>query len=304
MLTMNKFDVVFSNPPYNHGKYITLLNDLIEKNVADRIIAVHPSTSIYCKESLYKKDKMRQQIKSVDIFWGNKMFDIGLFLPVCITVYDKNNTSDKIHVKDTVFAKEEYDEEYNNITYFGTRNKEFLAFADSIKEYMKTHDGNILNHNINSKYEGMTDFSVRFAGVRGNTGQGKDGCQEDFWSLITKKGGSENECKSDFRFSADINHNYGNNLTLWSFPNDTIQHNFITYCKTKVVRFLLTFTKFNANLMSGHPTDIIPWMDFTKVWTDEELVKEFNISQELWNYIDKFIPDYYEDYRTAVRGEL
>lgn len=34
-------------------------------------------------------------------------------------------------------------------------------------------------------------------------------------------------------------------------------------------------------------------------WNDAKLCKEFGISEELWNYIDNFIPDYYDDYKSG-----
>jgi hypothetical protein len=40
-------------------------------------------------------------------------------------------------------------------------------------------------------------------------------------------------------------------------------------------------------------------MDFTQEWNDKKLCEEFGISEELWNYIDNFIPDYYNDYNSG-----
>ena len=69
----------------------------------------------------------------------------------------------------------------------------------------------------------------------------------------------------------------------------------MNYAKTKTVRFLLSFVKNGPNVGRGE-FEVIPWMDFTKEWDDKKLCEEFGISEELWQYIDNFIPDYYEDY--------
>ena len=44
---------------------------------------------------------------------------------------------------------------------------------------------------------------------------------------------------------------------------------------------------------------LIPWLDFTQEWNDAKLCKEFGINEELWKYIDNFIPDYYDDYKSG-----
>jgi hypothetical protein len=35
-----------------------------------------------------------------------------------------------------------------------------------------------------------------------------------------------------------------------------------------------------------------------------EIYEEFNISEELWKYIDNFITDYYPDYKVDLRNEV
>ena len=32
---------------------------------------------------------------------------------------------------------------------------------------------------------------------------------------------------------------------------------------------------------------------------DTKFCKKFEISEEFWNYIDNFIPDYYDDYKSG-----
>ena len=50
-----KFDVVFSNPPYNSNIDIKILNEIID--IADEFVVVHPSTwliDIKDKSKLYQ----------------------------------------------------------------------------------------------------------------------------------------------------------------------------------------------------------------------------------------------------------
>ena len=40
---------------------------------------------------------------------------------------------------------------------------------------------------------------------------------------------------------------------------------------------------------------MIPWLDFFRKWTDADLRKEFNITDQEWNFICSVIPKYYEE---------
>jgi site-specific DNA-methyltransferase (adenine-specific) len=84
----------------------------------------------------------------------------------------------------------------------------------------------------------------------------------------------------------------GNPTPTFSLDTEEERDNFIEYLKTDFARFCLSFYKNNANLGTGELA-IIPWLDFTNKWTDKELYEKFNVSEELQNYINTFIPDYH-----------
>jgi hypothetical protein len=87
-------------------------------------------------------------------------------------------------------------------------------------------------------------------------------------------------------------------LLSYNFNTSEERQNFYNYCKSKVFRFILSYLKVNAHNNTGELSNT-PWLDFTKEWDDAKLCKEFGISEELWNYIDNFIPDYYNDYKSG-----
>ena len=66
------------------------------------------------------------------------------------------------------------------------------------------------------------------------------------------------------------------------------------------MRFILSCIKVGGHIDSGE-LEIIPWLDFTQEWNDKKLCELFNINNKLWNYIDNFIPDYYEDYISGFK---
>ena len=50
--------------------------------------------------------------------------------------------------------------------------------------------------------------------------------------------------------------------------------------------------KNNKNVYCGEMS-LIPWLDFSQEWTDENLYKHFNITEEEIMFIEKYIPKYY-----------
>ena len=156
---------------------------------------------------------------------------------------------------------------------------------------------NNLKTNITDENE-LTDYSVALPLIRGGNEYGR-GNYSHFYSIL---GLDNNNYKCDHTFrlseSAKSHTSNGKNFPLFTFSSEAERENFLGYCKTKIVRFLLSLVKMNANMYSGE-LKVIPWMDFTQEWNDKKLCKEFNIDKELWNYINKFIPDYYEDYKSG-----
>ena len=138
-----------------------------------------------------------------------------------------------------------------------------------------------------------SDFSIRFSRWCGHVGQA------DFYSPINITGVEKQFVEKSYvaEFTgAKLNEPA---YIIFSFSTDNERLNFVNYWKSKVTRFILSFYKHNINFTHGKPYRIIPWLDFTKEWDDAKLCKEFGISEELWNYIDNFIPDYYNDYKSG-----
>jgi hypothetical protein len=289
---VKKFDVIFSNPPYNGNLDLKILKSPFEQKISDKIVFVHPSTFLLDKKfkmNIYNELRNTNYLEYVYMFWGNKLFDIKLFSPCCISVWNTNKTDDKCLVNDNAFIRwtgnePKYTCKINDISIHG-------KIFEKVKHFLKC-DNNILTHITNENE--LTDYSVKFALIRGGSdilkSDSNNTC-EHFYSIIGLD--TENyKCDHTFRFPA---HATTQQKLHWSFTNNIIRDNFINYCKTKIVRFILSLYKLNGNLGRGE-LEVIPWLDFTQEWNDKKLCKEFGISEELWEYIDNFIPDYYDDY--------
>ena len=77
-------------------------------------------------------------------------------------------------------------------------------------------------------------------------------------------------------------------LIICPSSNKTTASNTLSYLKTKFVRFLILQTLVGMNI-SINNFIFVPWLDFSKPWTDEELYKKYDLSQEEINFIESMI---------------
>ena len=286
------FDIVFSNPPYNGNIDLKILQTMFD--YADKIIFIHPSTFLLDKKfktKLYNDVRNSNYLEKTIFVWGNMLFDIWLFCPVTISVWNKKHDSNIVEVIDTAITNSSYTCDVNDISVHG-------KYFQKIKRFLNCKSN--LQNNITDENE-LTDYSVKFALIRGhaNIKNNISGYNEDFFTIAAIDN-ELNKCDSTFRLSesAKSHTSNGKNFPLFTFSSEVERENFLGYCKTKIVRFLLSLVKTNANIYSGE-LKVIPWMDFSQEWNDKKLCEEFGIDEELWQYIDKFIPDYYEDYASG-----
>ena len=291
-----KFDIVFSNPPYNGNLDLKILKSLFEQKISDKIVFVHPVGYLLDKKfktKLYNELRNTNYLESVNMFWGNNLFDIKIFMPCCISVWNTNKTDDKCFVTDNAFInwtgnESKYICKINDISIHG-------KIFENVKHFLN-YTNNIMKYNVNDN--NLTNYSVNFPLIRGGQEYGQ-GIYSHFYSII---GLDTNTCKCDNNYrlsdSARSHTSNGTKFPLWTFNTENERNNFINYIKSKFVRFLFSLIKTNPNTYSGE-LKVIPWLDFTQEWNDKKLCKEFGISEELWKYIDNFIPDYYDDYESG-----
>lgn len=279
------FDIIIGNPAYNNG--LDLKIHKVLENCADKVVFVHPSGfAISHKDGVSKvecKDVDMSKFESLHLFWGNELFNIGLFVPVCVSIWKKDKVGNTVKVIDDAFTKTTYECDCNMVHLHG---KMFPIIMDWFENNVKSDDV-MIGH---GKNEVTTKYGFSMSSVRGTpprNGEGK--VLDDFFTAIPdKKKNLLAECVG-FGTKNDSNEN------LFSFNSEDERKNFINYWKTKCVRFLLSLFKTNQNLFRGELNQI-PWMDFSKEWSDETLRKEWNVDDKLWDYINKFIPDFYSDY--------
>lgn len=273
---VKKFDIVIGNPPFN--QMIDL--DFVRKSyeISNKILFVHPSTWLLDEKGKQKKfisikELVKDHLESIELFNGNKLFNIQLFVPCVITYINKNKSIDGIKCFDRV---NETDILYNNIfdinkysninVYFPLKNK---IFKESLNENLLTNK----NKEVGSYY-------VNISEIRGHVDLKSDinMLKDDFYTTITKDEGVERgKTKKVF----------------FTFKTYIEAENFITYIKTNFARFCLSILKNNSQLNRGE-LEYIPWLDFTQEWTDYKLYKHFKLRKEEIIFIEENIPKYYK----------
>lgn len=77
-------------------------------------------------------------------------------------------------------------------------------------------------------------------------------------------------------------------LQIGKFDDIETAKNVVSYIKTKFFRFLVMLKKNTQNGTRG-VYQFVPLQDFSKPWTDEELYKKYNLSQEEVEFIESMI---------------
>jgi hypothetical protein len=299
---VKKFDVVFSNPPYNDGLDLKILTNI--KNTFKKAIIVHPAVWILSNKETGKFDNFKKEfqnnIEKVVVFRGSEMFGVPFMSALDICIFNTEKTDSKIEVEDQVLNCKYTVENYKDITHYGDMwfKIGIKDFIEKCKSYKSILD--VENRFPHFKFPDKINFPINITEFRAGNPHFNDGYYDEtlgyyvlnktnyFFTCIAK-GDPEK-----YHFKFDNKHV----VLSYNFNTAVERLNFYNYCKSKVFRFILSYLKVNAHNNTGELKNT-PWLDFTKEWNDAKLCKEFGISEELWKYIDNFIPDYYEDYKSG-----
>jgi site-specific DNA-methyltransferase (adenine-specific) len=77
-------------------------------------------------------------------------------------------------------------------------------------------------------------------------------------------------------------------MLLSSFVNQYFAENFVHYLTLKLPRFLLKQTLTSMNIAKDNFI-FVPSLDFSRKWTDEELYRLYNLSQDEIDYIESIM---------------
>lgn len=276
------FDYSIGNPPFNQMidmKFVKLSYEL-----CDVTCIVHPSTWLLDEKGKQRaftdtKELIKDHLDNIELFNGNGVFGISLFVPCVITYIDKNKKNDGINCFDRI---NDVSVKYNDIHQVNKYSNLDVYISIKNKILKSSKLDNLLNH----KDIKNGDWYINVSQIRGDVknrdkiGMGMDTTMvaNTFYTIVTKD--IEPICEK-------------NKHMAFSFMDENQAMSFLKYLKTNFCRFCLSIYKNNSQLDRGE-LEIIPWLDFTKEWTDEKLYKHFNLTEDEINFINKNIPKYYE----------
>ena len=288
-------DIVLGNPPYNRGLDLKLL--LACKHLTRRILVVHPSAWLVDVKTqlgpktgspLFRKfqDAVRDHVTQVEIFNGNPVFGIGLFVPCVVTDVDfSSKRLGAIKVKDV--GAEDYREVFNidDITLHGK------DWDPTVKEFMGrvqklcSKNGSVESHKGS---DASSQFPIQLASVIGNwtASSSLKMVKDDFYTFLQKDPEGNRGVRS---LSAG---------QIISCATEAASDNLLGYLQTDFARMCLALLKLSQNSHRGEHT-LVPWLDFSRSWNDDQLFTMLGYPRghAIREYAKRFLPDYHNIYR-------
>lgn len=281
-----KFDLIFSNPPYNDGAHLKIIKNLFDAEICEKGIFVHPANWLVdLKGDSEKINSFRafadKHLTKIKCFNGNPIFDITLRYPCCISVFNLKLRGKEIFVD--YFGEKYKAETLRSISKFKLNDWVYHVEPFLQKMQKECSTDNVLSHKIKTKIDKNLHQCV-LAAVRGNQSlEAKCTFKDDFYTFLMKDSELANSLRKKMTEE---------NSPTFEFKTTIERDNFKEFLKTDFARFCLSLYKIDQNLNRGQ-LSIIPWLDFTEYWDDEKLYKRFNVSSELQKIITDFLPDYY-----------
>ena len=88
-------------------------------------------------------------------------------------------------------------------------------------------------------------------------------------------------------------------LVIGNIDNEEVAQNIVSYWNTKFFRFLVMLC-IAGQTFSPNTFSLVPIQDFSKSWTDEELYKKYNLTQDEIDFIESMIKSMNNDEKEEV----
>jgi hypothetical protein len=287
---VEKFDIVLGNPPYKRGLHHQFIVKGFELlNEDGTILILHPSivfinrkgtnTTEYEEKILLFCNLFKTEltlIKSNDYFK-----DVFLYVPLSITKIE-NKTNNTIQV-DNKFITPSVNEILTNI---GNLYIHGNPLVKTIKNKVESKGLNSLEDKF-VKNCGENNFYLVIPKFTGHKPKNDGLINPDFYTMVIKK----NENDYARLITDNLNSDLPGQYMSFNTYNECV--NVSRYLLTKFARFCLSINKINQELRSKELL-LVPFVDPNILWTDEMLFDYFELTEEERNYINTFIPNYYQ----------
>ena len=271
------FDYSVGNPPFN--QMIDMKFVRLSYEIADVTCIVHPSTWLLDEKGKQKKftetkELIKDSLESIELFNGNKIFNIVLAIPCCITYIDNKKNTKGILCNDVI----------NNISIKYDDIDDINKYSESIiypklkEKIKKLANLNNLNNNLKLNKNNNFSFYVNISQISGNvfTNCEDKMVKDDFYTMVIKDSIIESFPR----------------MQPFGFNTKDEATNFLDYIKSDFARFCFSIYKTNKNAHRGE-LGIVPYLDFSKKWTDDKIKNDFKFTDEEFEFIKSKIPKYY-----------
>ena len=271
---------VLMNPPYNGNLHLKVLEATLkaakETNTECEVVSVQPARWLedplaeYKQGSDYKKYKQTlidniSKLQLVDATTACKAFNIMNSTDLAIYTFNTTRTEIKITVQDNLINKL-----YSKISTMTTlHDKLDQNVVDGFRCEVKKLTSGTGGHNLGD-YDSSKVADVNIVLGPYTDGYTKDG---NFFTA----GRQKNQFTKDY---------FANSI---KFNSLDLANNFYLSCNTNFYRRLIHLFKWDVNV----PLRFLPYMeDYSKVWTDEDYCKFFNLTKEESEFMCRKVDDY------------
>jgi hypothetical protein len=254
------FDFIVGNPPYKAGLHVKIIHRCIENLTDDGLcIMIHPSTP-YLRP---KKDSLRNNLQTLEFVQGKDIWpDVKLWVPLALATLGKNATDNFVFKNSNtlVYANDE-------LTPFGTGGviaslSAKLSSGKTLRDVAHRGQANCPK----------SSYYVMISGLCGNAQA------HDMFFMIPQRAAIEEGVKT----APGKWHNF-------MFETRTEALNFCRFLTSKLAMAGLALKKINQHVEDVE-LSAIPWLDFSKHWTDEELYTHFNLTAEEIAFVESLPP--------------
>jgi hypothetical protein len=289
----SKKDFIVINPPYKRGKHLEIFNKAFEElNDGGTLICIHPSVQFLNAKPTDDTNTLltrnivstyKTQLKFVN---GNDIFNAGFFTPLSITTVQKTKNPEI----EVIYSH--IDSLNNTINVYNNLDDIFIHANDIVLS--------IKNRLLSKSYESVSkhlyrtgcigETYIKFNILAGN--KPKNGkLNPDFYCLIYKD--FENKLESVITTTPNGKKVNGGAINELALSKPEYSKNAFEYLKTKFVRFCLSLRKTGGDI-NLVDMEFIPYLDFSKEWTDEKLFEHFDFNDDEIKFVNEYIPNWYE----------
>ena len=270
------FTESISNPPYKGQLHLEFL--LKQLRISDNVKQVHPSGWLTRSSKSIEfevKKELKGRVKKLTIFNGLPVFNAEFVAPLVITEAVKEHKG-KIEVY-----------------YQNTGNTYYIDSLDDFPSgYWEPTEVNLLlRDKINIEASKSNVLSLRTSDYNKVPLNLPVVCGDP------RSKNPEDLFRVDFYIfyypNSDLCSTNNSEGKFYSLNSVEERDSLLSYLKTKYARFALALNKSGTRNNVSRYIKNIPLPPLDRQWSDSTIVEHYNLTQDEWESIDSFIPDYY-----------